>query len=818
MKIKRKFLLTVVPIVLAPLFLFWATFRLAILPALEDTKLLKLNTVELTSLSATTQKEARERFELAMEEAYSFALANIGANIDGKLDSIEKSLLLSAQRSDLQTLLEDPESKAKRHSVIEYFRDLVGTHGLMKCSLVDESGRSVLSLIETEESGGAIAVIHKRAMRSRQDILAEPWFLKALKSRSDTSWLALADRSLAGTLERAAVSGVVPIASLLSDTEVIGYLQILLPVERLAEVIHGPDALTSSIRLVNEQGVVCWKSEGATRYEPSEGDLFISQSIREGALRAEVSIPYALVSANLAPFESLSAAMDRNVERIEKHNNHLQETIGSLSVVIIAAKLVLVVVAIVSVWLLLSRIASRIGILNTAALRIHDGNLNTPIAVRSKGDELDSLGRGVEEMRLRIKHQIAVLDKRVEERTAELAAANLQLEREILERARAEAEARDANNAKSEFLATMSHEIRTPLNGIIGGIDLMFQSDLNQEQKALCEIVSNSTKTLNGLVSDILDLAKIEARKTELAIERIDVASISREVCDTFRFNAKGKNVELNVEDSLNDSVLREGDPNRVRQIVFNLVGNAVKFTKEGHVSVRLSAVSADPEFICIKVKDTGIGMTAEQAEKIFDPFTQASDSINGQYGGTGLGLAISSRLAEQMDGRISVESEQGVGSAFTLLLRLPLAVNAYLKDSDLLEMGERNELKAIGSVLLAEDNEGNRFIMETVLSKAGFVVSSVGDGQQCVKAFEQNNYDLVLMDCAMPLMDGCAATRSIREHETDGESTAIIGITAHATSVQQQRCREAGMDDVLFKPIDSEILVESCRRLVSRS
>ncbi|MCH6255083.1 ATP-binding protein [Puniceicoccaceae bacterium K14] len=774
----------------------------------------------LAELSETTQREARDRFELAMKEAYSFALANVGANIDGKLDSVEKSLLLSAQRKDLPILLQKEDTREEREGIDQYFRDLIETHSLASVALVDDSGLTLIRMDKPELSEGPIERKIGYGRSERRKTLLEPWFIKALGSElGETSWQAYSMSETELAQSRSVIAGTIPIPNSTEKTKTVGYLQFSLPVEGLAEVIHGPDELTSAIRLVDESGVVRWLSEGAEQVNAETRALFISQTIREGALIAEVSIPQEMVNANLAPFNMLSAAMDEDVARIREQTEDLRLAMGNMSIVMLLVKIALLAIAVTLVWMLLSRIASRIELLNKGTMRIQEGNLDIPVILGDrdeKGDELDSLGVVVEEMRLRIKASITKLDKQVEERTAELASTNRMLEKEIVERRKAEEQASAANSAKSEFLATMSHEIRTPLNGIFGGISLISKSELNNEQETLCGIVMNSTKTLNALVDDILDLAKIEARRVELSVERFDVANTVREVCDTLLFKANEKNVELSVENELEDLLLREGDPTRVSQIIYNLVGNAVKFTNKGKISVRLSTSYTDPDFVNIQIEDTGIGMSEEQVKGIFDPFTQADSTINGRFGGTGLGLAICSRLAEQMDGKIEVESKVGEGSTFSLVLKLQRegiqsSSAADEKDDDL-EIVEQFG----GRILLAEDNSSNRLVMSKVLSQAGFTVSAARNGKECVEAYDSDKYDLILLDCAMPVMDGYTAAQSIRSMASGGDSIPILGITAHATSDQQKRCEAAGMNEVLFKPLDGAVLVESCRKLVS--
>lgn len=814
MKIRRKFLLVVIPIVLAPLVILWAAFQLALTPVLHDAETVQSNVSELSNLAQTARTEARNRFENATRQAYSFGLANIGASLDGQLDSIEKSLLISADRSDLKAALANPDDQEASASVISYFRSLISTHKLLRCTLIDTTGRPILALQRVTNSSGQDDLVKPMPLRTRRQILSKDWFVKVLRADQPTSWhlYPLNDDINKSTVP--VVSSAITINSA-EGTSAAGYLQLALPVETLAKVIYGPAELTSSIRLVGADGVTYWRSVIEAQDQGDEY-IYISQAIRGGLLNAEVAIPKASVIANLAPFDNVSQAMAESLEQIDSHNTDLRRTINEMNTTVLATKVLLAIVAFSLIWLLLSRIASRIEYLNQAALRIHDGDLQTPTKIDKARDELGTLGNSIDEMRIRIKAQIEKLDRLVEERTRELATANAQLELEITERRKAEDSALDASNAKSEFLATMSHEIRTPLNGILGGINLLSHSELDEDQKTLCSIVASSTETLNSLVNEILDLAKIEARRTEFEIKPFNVSNALHDVCENFRFRAMEKNIQLRFEDRLEDSLFRFGDPNRFKQIVYNLVGNAVKFTKEGRVVVTLEQSLKEEDAVRISVQDTGIGMSPEQVAKIFKPFTQAKSSISENFGGTGLGLAISSRLAEQMHGEITVTSQLDKGSTFILEIQLPLALSDDPKVTP--EKPAKPEEPATGEILIAEDNQSNRIILNRILSGAGFTVTTVANGQECVEAVKKKRFDLILMDCSMPILDGCSATEIIRNQDSAHNQTAILGLTAHASVAQKKRCIAAGMNDVLFKPLSGPILVESCKRLASKA
>jgi PAS domain S-box-containing protein len=368
-----------------------------------------------------------------------------------------------------------------------------------------------------------------------------------------------------------------------------------------------------------------------------------------------------------------------------------------------------------------------------------------------------------------------------------------------LEQACADAEA--ATRAKSEFLANMSHEIRTPMNGITGTISLLRDSGATAQQREHFDTIQSCGDSLLQLINDILDLSKIEAGK--LTLEQIPFNAETL-VHDTIAVisptaQAKGLKVFQRCGPGLPEAVL--GDPLRLRQILLNLLSNAVKFTELGDVSVELSAVNRGSHSIELQfaVSDTGIGISPDVQKSVFEPFMQADSSTTRRYGGTGLGLSISRRLISLMHGRMEMESEPGRGTCFRVFVSLPVTTDRV----GLRRSAEEHILPANRSlrILLAEDNGINQRVARLLLEKMGHEVDVVADGQQAVVAVGRDIYDLVLMDCQMPVMDGYAATRAIRQLSLSNR-IPIIAMTANAMPEDRRRCAEAGMDDYVSKPI----------------
>ena len=363
-----------------------------------------------------------------------------------------------------------------------------------------------------------------------------------------------------------------------------------------------------------------------------------------------------------------------------------------------------------------------------------------------------------------------------------------------------------ASHAKSEFLATMSHEIRTPMNGIMGMLQILQQSPLSIDQKSQVEIAAGSADTLMRLLNDILDFSKIESGKLEFESESFQLAPAITEVVALLRGRAVEKRLDLTLKlpPDLPDHVI--GDAVRLKQVLLNLTGNAIKFTEIGSIEIGVAVVRMDKNVATLRfsVRDTGIGMNAATQAKLFQVFSQGDASMTRRFGGTGLGLAISQRLANRMGGHITVQSHPGEGSIFSFELTLPVGV-APLRDSQ--RPFFDRELK--GRVLVVEDDRVNQRVIELLLEKIGLSSVIVGDGTSAVEVATLEAWDAILMDCQMPGMDGFEATRQIRK-KLAGQRLPIVALTANAMSGDREACIAAGMDDFLAKPVRQDEL-RSC-------
>ena len=392
-------------------------------------------------------------------------------------------------------------------------------------------------------------------------------------------------------------------------------------------------------------------------------------------------------------------------------------------------------------------------------------------------------------------------------------AQNLEMERE-----RAEA----ANAAKSQFLAMMSHELRTPMTGVMGIADLLMMSKLTQEQEGLTKLLRRSARVLLDLLNDILDFSKIEAGQLEVESITFNISEIISDVTNLFAPVASEKGILLEAKTPQTYWDVVKGDPKRLRQVLSNLVGNAVKFTRKGRITIVLEQLVDDADGVTLQfsVIDTGMGIAENEISKLFQPFVQAAVSTSRKYGGTGLGLAISRRLVEGMGGTIGVASEIGIGSTFTFTVKSAIDRAVLQREVAPVQRPAFKPAKAAAvsqTILLAEDNETSRYLISTMLSRMGHTIDAVEDGAQAVSAAATKRYDVILMDMQMPVMDGPEATRAIRKSGALNAGVPIIALTADIIAEHRNAYFAAGVNSIVGKPVNWDELSEEMKRQIGQ-
>jgi signal transduction histidine kinase/DNA-binding NarL/FixJ family response regulator len=425
-----------------------------------------------------------------------------------------------------------------------------------------------------------------------------------------------------------------------------------------------------------------------------------------------------------------------------------------------------------------------------------------------------------------VRSQNLLLEEKVALRTEKLNQSEQQLREAMVHQERLAREAEQANQAKGQFLANMSHEIRTPLNGIIGCTELILKSEAIGRCRELARICLDESEHLLHLINNVLDYSKIEDGKIELEQVSFDLFELMQSVVGGLRVQAEAKGIRLELQISGGPEPKVMGDPLRLRQVLVNLVNNAIKFTREGSVTLSVSRVTGagteQQQQLCFAIIDTGIGIPKERQAAIFMRFTQVDESTTRRYGGTGLGTAIAFQLVELMGGRLTVASQPGQGTTFAFILMMGLS----LGESALVSLdgeatgapGRTADKQLPGTILVAEDTPVNQMVIRQHLEAQGHEVTLVGNGREAVSACGTRHYDLIIMDVQMPEMDGLEATRRIKAAQDSTRRPPIVALTANTDSKTLAECQVAGMDAVLTKPIRRQPLLDAVALWLQRA
>lgn len=786
---------------------------------------------ELSEDTLESAAQLVEAFSEMQTRQHEFTLQNAVQLIDQQIEQLEDLLLTHSQKNQLAIFCRgDPSMRAHLEPALRTeFETLVQQYAFAEISLLDEQGDELLRVADYIVPAGANPVsggqLWKRENPSTPDSLivnSNARTLRELITRS-IAWKQEGikhsrDEVLTMTIPLL-FSGINPS---ISEGKALGYLRAEIPLEPVLQRIPQKSLEDGVFALKpTESPSDTTRTSKPDSLQPKQSNPAVvigHQTLEMGVADLVLMVDPTRIDASIQRVKTAQDAYSSGVNRIFGLVDDFNQTILQSLWMIAGGVTILILVTVLIVFTAARAIARPIIKLTKDASQIRDGDYISLVHAQSPVSELVDLGKSLNEMRGRLLIEITARDHLVRDRTTELEIANERLRTEVLERRRAEEKANAGSEAKSAFVATISHEIRTPLNGIIGSIDLFRASaNLDKEERSLLETAESSAELLLGVVNDVLDFSKIEAGALKLSIEKFESHAIMVDMERLFAPQLAAKGVEYinTLEPSAQCAFY--GDSFRIKQILVNLLGNAMKFTTSGFVSLKIwheQAPSDDPGSLHLVIADTGPGIPHDRIDELFQPFEQLDTSFTRQAGGTGLGLSICHRLIALMEGTIKVTSEVGKGSTFHIMLPLK-KVDSCDEDSPE-EKAPTNKLDTSLRILVVEDNLVNQRIMKRMLIHQGHRPSLASNGREALEILSTEPFDLVFMDYQMPIMDGITTTRIIRSwpDNANNAQVPIIALTANNSSDDRAMAIDVGMDEFLSKPIRMQTLAEVIERM----
>lgn len=835
MTLNRLLLIRLVPVVALP------TILLGIVGIVVSYRFISATTStaeEIQQFSEATQASGDhlvKSFTKIQEQQNEFALRNVSQLIDIRIEYLKDILASTLYQKRTGIFIRgDASIRAHLTPVLKAdLQNIIDNYDCTEIVLYDSSNSPIISVSEYIIPEGANPIsggyFWSRNAASKPEA---PPTLEPEKSqnsiRLSIDWYKNSDtQKTEGVLTLDAPLKYTGITYSSNKGTYFGRISMTMPLQRLFRSMPN-ESLESGLFAIQAKDLNHGLRNSITRLDLTRIEnldsfhLFKTQAFAEGNARLALYLDSSQIDASIEEVISSNRSNSLGTTAISDQFHGFQKILKQSFWVLGACISIFISGAIFIVIRIAKSIAQPIVDLEKGSALIRDGDYNHNIDTQANVSEVRNLARVIDEMRKRLYTEISERDQAVLNRTNELITSNQQLEQEVIERRRAEEKAKAASNAKSDFVATISHEIRTPLNGIIGSIDLLSKSmEFEEEQRELIDTAESSSELLLGIVNDVLDYSKIEAGLLELKSEPFYMKKLIQESEQLFASHGVEKG--LNFHSDIDPSVLKSynGDIVRIKQILANLLSNAFKFTEQGEVTLKVSSKQGDkvlPDMVHFAIKDSGIGIPQGSVENLFDPFTQLDNYSTRRVGGTGLGLSICKKLATLMGGSIFVESTESVGSTFNVLL--PLTTAEYTESTPNIETAPSSDEPVNLHVLVVDDNRVNQKVATRMLKKQGHTSETANNGKEAIEILQTTAFDVVLMDCQMPVMDGFEATRAIRSWPKKqlNSQIPIIALTANASSSDRDATIAAGMDAFLPKPIRSDTLRQQILSVISQS
>ncbi|MBF0226554.1 MAG: response regulator [Desulfobacterales bacterium] len=801
MNIRSKLLLFFIPLTVIPIFITGYFYSISLKIISDEAENISIKIDDLQKTADYAASDIRQAFSTKTKADYGFIKNHLKTTLELSstflnqiIETIARSKPLESYMNSSQTINSLTESE-----VISLFYNFITANHISEISVIDINGKEIIkaSMKIPQEEGNSInsasnSIWFKERLNDNNNFISKCLYFETASDRPEPML------SLCCPLKYK--------ENLYSPTNgiIYGYLRLSISIKEFIRPIFDKE-IQLEIALTDSYGDIIFHSslpdltgkKFDITYKNSQEIFITNQNIMDGLIVLYIVTTMENITKGTEIVSLLASSTSERASETRNMSNDIKNHTWVMSQMILIISLFVMMLSVISV-IFISRMFSRsIGNLTRTSMKIASGNLNIrPSVEKRAATEIKLLAEHLDDMREKLKDQIENLDKNVAQKTIELIQINLELKQ-------AKEKAESLTQAKSEFLANMSHEIRTPMNAVIGLIDLSLKTELSPKQLDYMHKIRTSSRNLLGIINDILDFSKIEAGKLSIEHIHFNLSDVVENLSDMFSIKALEKKLELivSIANDVPDGLI--GDPLRLGQILINLVGNAIKFTNEGYIQIKVTNENEIDELIKLKfmVKDTGVGLSQEQIKKLFSSFTQADTSTTRKYGGTGLGLAISKSLVLMMNGEIWVDIDDAKGSSFYFTAEFEKQTIQKIKEI-------YSDVYAGKKALIVDDNITSRQVIEEMLKCFKFQIKSIDCGEDALAELKKSYdlYQLLMIDWIMPGIDGIEVIKEIRKNPK-WKNLKIILMTAFGREDIMKRAELAGVNSFLVKPIKSSIL-----------